>query len=123
MTPRFPLMLVALSLAQLACGGDGTGPDNTPLCEEPTPLALGVGEHQIVDPLLETSCLSLPGGDAVREYLVVPYAGRGEQTGNGVTATFQAISSPTAGASGETVTFTSGMAAAGISRFSAGSSP
>lgn len=89
MTPRFPLMLVALSLAQLACGGDGTGPDNTPLCEEPTPLALGVGEHQIVDPLLETSCLSLPGGDAVREYLVVPYAGRGEQTGNGVSATFQ----------------------------------
>jgi hypothetical protein len=76
-------------LALAACGSDGTGPSGGPPCEDPTPLPLEVGEHRLVDALQESSCFSLEGGAAEREYLLVPYAGRGDQTGAGVSTGFQ----------------------------------
>lgn len=88
MNLRSPRIAVSLALLALACGSDGTGPTG-PLCEEPTPLTLAVGEHRLVDPIQESSCLSLVAGDAIREYLVVAYAGRGDQTANGSSTGFQ----------------------------------
>jgi hypothetical protein len=48
----------------------------------------------LVDALQESSCFSLEDGAGEREYLVVPYAGRGDQTSSGVTTGFQLRSAP-----------------------------
>lgn len=100
---------VALLLVT-ACGSNGTGPTDRTLCEVPTPLPLAVGEHRLLNALGETSCFALEGGDADREYLVVPYAGNGAEAHAGVSAGFQlrtdrvaplvASRAPTAGLAG-----------------------
>ena len=82
-------LAVAVSLLLVSCGGDGTGPTDQPLCTTPTPITMAVGEARLIDPIGETSCLGLLGDASAREYLVIPYAGEGVETANGVSGGFQ----------------------------------
>lgn len=86
--PRISAALLTSAILT-ACGGDGTGPTDQPLCTAPTPITLAVGEARLIDPLGETSCIGLSGDAALREYLVIPYAGEGAETANGVNGGFQ----------------------------------
>jgi hypothetical protein len=71
-----------------ACGG-GTGPSDLPLCTSPSPIPLSLGDFRLIDPLVETSCIGLEGGDQAREYLVVPFAGEGRETNSGISGGFR----------------------------------
>jgi len=82
---------LAAFLLVSACGSDGTGPSNPALCTAPTDIPLGVAESRIIDPINETSCLALAGGESEREYLVIPYAGQGEEALLGVTGGYQLL--------------------------------
>ncbi|MDZ4259115.1 MAG: hypothetical protein U0974_11550 [Gemmatimonadales bacterium] len=83
----FSALLSGLILT--ACGGVGTaGPSNPSnpaiLCTQPTPVDLAVGETRIIDVLNESSCITVAGGGAEREYLVALYSAAGLASSNGV---------------------------------------
>lgn len=79
----------ALALVGAACGGVGTGPSpGGALCSSPTPVDLAVGETRFVDALRESSCLTLAGSAAEREYLVVLYSAAGTASQTGVSGAF-----------------------------------
>lgn len=89
---RATALVVALALT--ACGDGGSGPSNPALCTAPTAIGLAVAESRVIDPIAETSCLGLLGGAQEREYLVVPYAGQGEESSAGVTGGYQLLAQP-----------------------------
>ncbi len=92
----FPSRSAALAAFLLvsACGGEATGPSNLALCTAPTQIPLAAGESRIIDPINETSCLALASGESEQEYLVVPYAGEGEEALLGVTGGYQLVTQP-----------------------------
>ncbi len=99
---RVPLVIPAVLLAvAAACGGDTTGPSSQPSCGASTSADLAIGGMRLVDPIAETNCVDLPGGPDDREYLVVPYAGTGQEAPAGVQGSFQLRSErPAAAATG-----------------------
>ena len=90
--------LLACLLA--GCGGGPTGPSPGVACTAPLDVVLGLGGGRLVDPATEGNCLRLPGGPDPREYLVVPYAGTGSESANGVSGPFQMRSERTTGSAG-----------------------
>lgn len=88
-------------LLLVACGGVGTtGPNNSTspaaLCSQPTPVDLEVGATRVLNVLNESSCLTVAGGSAEREYLVVLYSAAGLASANGVSGPVGLRTAPTA---------------------------
>lgn len=78
-------------LVLLACS-NGTGPGDSPslTCSDVSTHALAVGEHRVLNPLLNAACVRLPAaGGAGAEYLYVPVATAGRETEGGVFAPYQ----------------------------------
>jgi hypothetical protein len=96
---RVPLLGWSLSLLSgilIAGCSDGTGPDGTPLlnCTEASTQALAVGEHQIIDLAQQGACVRLPAaGAGGGEHLYVALATEGNETTDGVSASYQVTGS------------------------------
>ncbi len=90
---RSKVLMVLASAGLWACGSTPTAPDPSPgpagvLCTTPTPLALDVGQYQILDASRNVNCVSLPSGNAAREYLVVGYSGAGLESSTGTSTSY-----------------------------------
>jgi hypothetical protein len=74
----------------LASCSDGTGPSNPPVdCSTASTRNLAVGEHQIIDPLQDGSCIRLPAaGGAGAEHLFVPLSTANNEVDDGVSGPY-----------------------------------
>lgn len=92
--PRIALvLLLAVSLA--GCR-DSTGPGGVE-CVSGSTVALAVGEHRVIDPLVEGACIGLPpAGPTGAEHLYVPVATASEETPDGMSAPYR-VSGTSAG--------------------------
>jgi hypothetical protein len=83
------LFLALCGSAVLAACGDSSGPDNQAVdCASVAPTSLGVGQHVVLDGVL-TPCVQLPAAGAEgAEHLLVTLSGQGQETDDGVTASF-----------------------------------
>jgi hypothetical protein len=85
--PRRRLLLIAVAAA--AYGHGPTEPPPAADCTGVTPLALGPGDHAVVDPAAVSGCLRLPAaGIAGAEYLVVALSANGQELPNGASGRF-----------------------------------
>jgi hypothetical protein len=84
---------------------DGSGPNGPPplTCEAASTRSLAVGAHEVIDPNVVGACIRLPAaGPAGAEHLYVPLATEGQETEDGVSASYMvsgstpAIASPPA---------------------------
>jgi hypothetical protein len=96
------VMVAGLTLASCS---DGTGPNGVaPLeCSSSSTRALAVGEHQIINPIEEGSCIRLPAaGPGGAEHLYLPLATSGQESQNGISSPYllsgvsSAVASPPA---------------------------
>jgi hypothetical protein len=86
---RAPIALLTGAVI-LACN-DGTGPGQEPPlnCSAASTRALGVGEHQILDPTQQGACVRLPAaGTGGAEHLYIPLATAGQEAPDGVSAPY-----------------------------------
>ncbi len=111
--PVVPAIALALAASVAACGGTGTGPTIQPSCGAATEINLSFAGIQVVDPIAQTNCLDLLGGPDDREYLVIPYAGTGQEASAGVQGAFQLRSDRTG--TSQTAVVSAPAAAASVS--------
>ncbi len=89
-------------LLLLACGGDPVDPNPNPApppppppppagsCSSPVAVTLAVGQHTIINPSTGAGCVRFPAaGAGGAEYLYTALATAGQETSNGVTASYR----------------------------------
>jgi hypothetical protein len=127
--PHFPRPIFALlPVAMLACGsdpGNDTGVIDLTSCTVAAtlPIALDVGQYRIVDPVHESSCVSLPASSSAQEYVVAAYSGYGASSADGTWEAYalqSLVNGATAGLLGPGPQSVRSVASSAASRFDQG---